>query len=151
VRPISLANAIRRAKRVFICGNGGSYANAVHIANDLISVGIPAFTIDPATLTAIANDFGYENAFSRWLATVAEEGDLLLALSGSGNSPNIINALLEAEKIGMDSFAIVGDFKTVGRAAELAKNVIVYGRGMQSAEAQQIIVGHKAMLCLKNS
>ena len=87
---MSLADRIKRANAVYIIGNGGSYANAVHICNDLISVGIRAFTLDPATLTASANDFGYETVFSRWIAAVGERGDLLIALSGSGNSKNII-------------------------------------------------------------
>ena len=87
---MNLANAVRRAKRVFIVGNGGSYANAMHICNDLLGCGIPAFSMDPATLTAFANDYGYDGAFARWLRVVAEKGDLLIALSGSGKSPNIL-------------------------------------------------------------
>lgn len=141
-----------RAKRVYIGGNGGSAANAMHMANDLFSCGIRAHALaaDISIFSMIGNDFGYENVFSRQLAVYGEKGDLFIALSGSGNSPNIINALLEAEKIGMDTFAIIGNFETLGKAAQLAKNVIKYGRGMQSAEAQQIIIGHEAMKCLLN-
>lgn len=146
-----LVDAIRKAKRVYIIGNGGSYANATHIENDLLSCGVKAFTLSGPTLTAWANDYGYDTVFARWVDRVGEPGDLLLALSGSGNSPNIVNALLAAEKIGMDTFAIVGDFETIGKAAKLARHVLLYGRGMQSAEAQQIVFGHEAMLCLKDS
>jgi D-sedoheptulose 7-phosphate isomerase len=132
----SLADACKKAKRTYIIGNGGSYANAVHICNDLISVGIKAYTLDPATLTAIGNDFGYENVFSRWLAVVGEDGDLLLALSGSGKSKNIINALREAEKIGMETMLVTDFLKT---------------RDMQESEEDQISFGHEAMRCLRNS
>ena len=132
----SLADACRKAKRVYLIGNGGSAANAVHICNDLISVGVRAYTLDPATLTAIANDFSYEVVFSRWLAVVGEEGDLLVALSGSGTSKNIVNALVEAEKIGMETMLVTDYLRT---------------RDMQQSEEDQIAFGHEAMKCLRSS
>lgn len=116
--------------RVYIIGNGGSYANAAHIANDLLSVGIRAYTIDAATLTAFANDYEYENAFAIWLRIVGEKGDTLIALSGSGKSPNIVNAVSAAEEIGM----VVK--RVYGAAMEL---------DMQSAEEHQIMLGHSLM------
>lgn len=132
----SLAEACKKAKRVYIIGNGGSYANAVHICNDLIGCGVKAYTLDPATLTATANDFGYENVFSRWIVTVGEPGDLLVALSGSGTSKNIVNAMLEAEKLGMETMLITDYLKTMD---------------MQESEEKQIEIGHEAMRCLRNS
>ena len=132
----SLAEACKKAKRTYIIGNGGSYANADHIANDLLSVGIRAYTLAPASLTAIGNDFGYENVFSRWLAVVGEEGDLLVALSGSGTSKNIVNALVEAEKIGMETMLVTDYLRT---------------RDMQQSEEDQIAWGHEAMKCLRSS
>lgn len=146
---MKLAEAIKRAVRVYIVGNGGSYANSVHICNDLLSCGIKAYTLDPATLTAIANDYGYENVFSRWLATVGEAGDLLIALSGSGRSQNIINAITEAENLGMETWAILGN--RPGEAFELANMSMVQGEGMQAAEDAQIMIGHEVMKCLRNS
>ena len=105
---MTLSARIKIARRVYLIGNGGSYANAVHIANDLIACGVRAYTLDPATLTASANDFGYEQVFSRWLDVVGESGDLLIALSGSGKSPNILNAIDVAERIGMDVERVFG-------------------------------------------
>lgn len=131
---MELAERVRKAKRVFLIGNGGSHANCVHIANDLMSVGIAAFTLDPATLTATANDYGYEQVFSRWLKTVATKGDLLIALSGSGKSPNILLACEEAEKIGMDIHREFG-------AAQ--------GLDMQASEERQIWLGHELMRALR--
>lgn len=117
--------------RVYIIGNGGSFANAQHIANDFLSVGMPAFTIDPATLTAFANDHGYENAFAIWIGIVGQAGDKLIALSGSGKSPNILNAIGRAEAIGM----VVEKW---------------FGRGdMQVAEEEQIKMGHEIMKARK--
>src|SRR3990167_5732869 len=131
---MSLASRIRKAHRVYIIGNGGSYANAMHIANDLIACGIRAHTLDPATLTATANDYGYAFIFSKWLITMAEEGDLLIALSGSGKSPNILNALEAAKIIGMDIERVFG--------AE-------QGLSMQAAEEHQIHLGHMLLRELK--
>ncbi len=122
-----LNELIRSARHVFIIGNGGSYANAQHIANDLLACGKAAFTIDPATLTAIANDFGYENVFAWWLAKVGARGDLLIALSGSGKSANILQACARAEAMGMTIWNEFGAAK---------------GLDMQAAEEAQLAIGH---------
>ena len=119
---------MRAAARTYIIGNGGSYANALHIQNDLFACGIRAFTIDPATLTATANDHGYEFVFSRWLLSVADAGDMLIALSGSGKSQNILNAVDAAKLIGMDIHKEFG--------AE-------QGFDMQCAEERQLWLGHE--------
>ena len=99
---------------IFICGNGGSSANAQHIANDFIyGVGISkekiqnnikglkieALTSNANIITCLANDIGYENIFSYQLSVKAKEGDLIIVLSGSGNSSNVVNALKFANKI----------------------------------------------------
>lgn len=131
---MTLSARIKAAQRVYIVGNGGSYANAMHIANDLLACGIKAYTLDPATLSATANDFGYEFVFSKWLLVVAEPGDLLIALSGSGKSKNILNAVEAAKLIGMDIHAEFG-------AAQ--------GLDMQAAEEAQIRLGHDLMRALK--
>lgn len=128
-----LSERIRAAKRVYLVGNGGSFSNAQHIQNDLLACGIRAFTLDPATLTATANDYGYEFVFSKWLITVAEAGDLLIALSGSGKSKNILNAIDAAKIIGMDIEPVFG-------APTL---------DMQKAEEEQIWLGHELMRQLR--
>ena len=127
---MSLSERISKAKRVYVVGNGGSYANSSHIVNDLLSVGIKAFCLDPATLTAFANDYGYEYIYSKWLQIVGEEGDLLIALSGSGKSPNILKACSVAENIGMTVWREFGADQ---------------GLDMQSAEEKQIALGHLIM------
>lgn len=130
----TLAERVRKARRVYLIGNGGSYANACHIANDLISVGVRAYTLDPATLTAMANDYGYEMVFSRWLAVMGEPGDLLIALSGSGKSPNILSGLEQARLLGMDTH-----FETT----------YLRKLDMQQSEESQIVLGHNLMRALK--
>lgn len=127
---MDLLESVRRAKRVYIIGNGGSAANAMHIANDLVSCGIRAYalTADIATFSAIANDYGYENVFVRQLEVYGDYGDLLIALSGSGKSPNILKAIKKAEEIGMDIQLIFGNARR---------------ETMQVSEEAQLKIGHE--------
>ena len=131
---LELISKIKAASRVYIVGNGGSYANAMHVCNDLLSQGVRAFTMDPSTLTAFANDYGYETAFARWIEKVGEKGDLLIAMSGSGKSPNILAAIRMAEYVGMTVHRIFGNER---------------GENMQQAEEAQIKIGHELMRELK--
>jgi len=121
---------------VFIIGNGGSYANAQHIANDLLSVGVAAFTLDPAFLTATANDYGYEWSFVRWLEIVGGPDDLVIALSGSGRSPNIVKAIAYAMSRGMQTHLVTHYLR---------------GRDMQESEEDQLVIGHEMMRALRDS
>ena len=120
---------------MYIIGNGGSFANAMHIANDLIACGIRAHTLDPATLTATANDHGYAFVFSRWINVMGEPEDMLIALSGSGRSPNILHAIEVVLRIGMDVERIFGAPKL----------------DMQTAEEFQLSIGHDLMRQLRDS
>lgn len=146
---MKLAEAVKKAKRTYIIGNGGSYANAVHMCNDFLSCGVKAYTLDPATLTAFANDYGYETVFARWIKTVGEKGDLLIALSGSGKSRNIIEAIEAAKKVGMQSWAITGAYHDGFPCITLADRCTQYGKDMQDSEQRQIQLGHHVMKTLK--
>ena len=142
---------------VYICGNGGSGANAIHIANDLIygigacgegkkipGLQVEALTANPAIITCLANDTGYENIFSYQLKVKGNSGDLLIALSGSGNSENIIKALETAKELGMKSFAILAF--SGGKCLNLADISIHFPiNDMQIAEDTQLIIGHICM------
>lgn len=139
----------KTAEHVYIIGNGGSYANAVHIANDLLSSGIRAHTLDPASLTASANDFGYETVFDRWVCVVGQPGDLLIALSGSGKSPNILTALATAKAIGMTTWAVFGAYNQHDDA--VADIITRAGDNMQTAEEHQLVWGHEIMRRLKDN
>ena len=154
----SLLKAWAERRQVFICGNGGSAANALHIANDfhygigtcgpspnLPGLRVEALTANTGILTCLANDTGYENIFAHQLMVKANAGDLLIILSGSGNSLNVVNALITASHLNMSTCAIVA-YKG-GRCKELADNVIHFLiDDMQIAEDAQLIVGH---LCMK--
>ena len=129
-----LFRKVKLAPRIFIIGNGGSYANALHICNDLLSVGKPAFTLDPATLTALANDFGYERVFARWIEVVGSKGDLLLALSGSGTSRNIRMGIEAATAKGLETHLLTDRHMSLD---------------MQASEEAQLAAGHALWRALK--
>ena len=102
-------------KNIFICGNGGSGGNAIHIAIDFIygagitnnsGLKIEALTSNQSVITCLANDLGYENIFSEQLKVKATENDILIILSGSGNSKNVLKAI-EIGNIENENFCIV--------------------------------------------
>ncbi|MBV5302739.1 MAG: SIS domain-containing protein [Chlorobium sp.] len=143
----------QNGRRVFLCGNGGSAGNAIHLANDFLygiakcsgrGVKVLALSANPAVMTCLANDVGYEHVFSEQLAVQAEAGDLLIVLSGSGNSPNILCALEKAKAMGVKSYAVLGF--TGGKSKQLADVAIHFPvDDMQIAEDMQLIVGHMLM------
>jgi D-sedoheptulose 7-phosphate isomerase len=148
-----LADCWRTGRQVFLCGNGGSAGNAVHLANDFLygiskklgsGLRISALTANTSVLTCLANDEGYDHIFSMQLAVNARPGDVLVVLSGSGNSGNIVRALEQAKSMGMTSYAILG--YSGGKAKGLADVPIHFEvDDMQIAEDMQLIVGHMLM------
>ena len=140
-------------RQVFVCGNGGSAGNAIHLANDFLygiakrtgaGLKVQALSANPAVMTCLANDVGYDYIFSEQLAVLAESGDLLVVLSGSGNSPNILRVLEQANAMGVKSYAILG--YSGGKCKSLADFSIHFPvDDMQIAEDMQLVVGHMLM------
>jgi D-sedoheptulose 7-phosphate isomerase len=148
-----LKDCWKTGRQVFFCGNGGSAGNAVHLANDFLYAlskkpgsgirahGLPA---NQSVITCLANDEGYDKIYSLQLSVLARKGDVLVALSGSGNSPNILEAITEAKRLGMKSYAILGF--SGGKAKAMADVPIHFAiDDMQIAEDAQTIVGHMIM------
>jgi D-sedoheptulose 7-phosphate isomerase len=143
----------RNGRQVFICGNGGSAANAMHLANDLLygisktrgsGLRVNALSANASVLTCLANDEGYDHIFSMQLAVQAQVGDVLIVLSGSGNSPNIVSALEQARQMSVRSYAILG--YSGGKAKNLADASIHFPvDDMQISEDMQLVVGHMVM------
>lgn len=96
----------RERKSAYICGNGGSASTSEHFSNDLFSKGIKAFCLNSnvAILTMISNDFGYEFVFSKQLDVFGKQGDLLITLSASGTSKNIVMAINKAKIMGISVY-----------------------------------------------
>lgn len=120
-----MVNAIQQNNKIISCGNGGSMSDAMHFAEELSGrfrddrPALPAISIsDPTHLTCAANDYGFDHIFSRFVEGLGNTGDILLAISTSGNSPNVVNACLAARKKGMKIVALTG--KTGGELAKLA-------------------------------
>ena len=113
-----LEAAYRECRSVFVIGNGGSAANASHFAQDLSKGALPSprskrfrvlsLTDNTAFMTAVSNDMGYEHVFDFQLRQFAEAGDVLVAISGSGNSPNILKAVEFAHEAGMQVVSVTG-------------------------------------------
>ena len=150
---LSLQQVWRTGNKAYLCGNGGSAGNSIHLANDFnygidkhdgIGLSVEALTANASVLTCLANDIGYENIFSQQLTVKANPDDLLIVLSGSGNSQSVINALEVGNDIGMKTFAILGF--SGGKCKHLAQHTIHFEiDDMQISEDLQLIVGHMCM------
>jgi D-sedoheptulose 7-phosphate isomerase len=126
-----MAERLRRGCRILICGNGGSAADAQHLAAELSGryvkerrplAGI-ALTTDTSALTAIGNDYGFDQVFSRQVEALGRPGDLLIGISTSGNSPNVIRAVTTAREFGLRSLGLLG--RDGGRLASLMDEALV--------------------------
>lgn len=157
-----LAEDCRRLRRergtLYFCGNGGSAGNAMHLANDLLygvspkqaeAVKVEALSANSAVLTCLGNDLGYDEIFARQIQVKGEAGDILVVLSGSGNSPNILRAIQVAQERGMRTYAILG--YSGGKAFDAVDEPIHFPvDDMQIAEDCQLVVGHMLMRLLKD-
>jgi D-sedoheptulose 7-phosphate isomerase len=126
-----MAERLKRGCRILVCGNGGSAADAQHFAAELSGryvkerralAGI-ALTVDTSALTAIGNDYGFDQVFSRQVEALGRPGDLLVGISTSGNSPNVILAVEAAKALGMRTLALLG--RDGGKLKDLADDALV--------------------------
>lgn len=150
---------MKTEKQIFICGNGGSSANSIHIANDFCHLRTPnikngikikSLNENIALLTCYANDLGYENIYSEQLRNFSTDNDLLIILSGSGNSKNLLKAIEFSKKNNVKTFAILG--KNGGQCINLVDEYILTNtNSMQVSEDIQTIIFHIISLSLKTS
>jgi len=138
-----MTEAINRGNKIIACGNGGSMSDAMHFAEELSGRfrderrALPAVSIsDPAHITCTANDYGFDHIFSRFIEGLGNPGDVLLAISTSGNSMNIIKAAEAAKEKGMKVVALTG--KTGGLLGGIADIEIRVPDGKYSDRIQEI-------------
>ncbi len=138
-----MIEAIRSDHKIISCGNGGSMCDAMHFAEELSGLfreerqALPAIAIsDPSHITCAANDYGFEAIFSRYIEALGQAGDVLLAISTSGNSENIIRASLAAKKRGMKIIGLTG--KDGGRLSPLCDVEIRAPHSEYSDRTQEI-------------
>jgi len=154
-----LLSVWKKNKNIFVCGNGGSAANAIHIANDFLlclgnknkkGVKIEALSSNSSVLTCLANDLSYEKIFSEQIKIKGSSGDLLVLLSGSGNSKNLISAIKEAKKKNIKTLSILGF--SGGKCKKLSDISIHYPtQDMQVSEDLQMITFNICMQKLNNT
>ena len=120
-----MCTALKAGNKIISCGNGGSMCDAMHFAEELSGrfrnnrIGLAAVSIsDPSHISCVANDFGYDFVFSRYIEAIGQSGDVLLGISTSGSSKNVILAVEEAKKKGMKTLVLTG--KDGGKLAGLA-------------------------------
>ena len=145
-------NAFGAGKKVLLCGNGGSAADAQHIAaefsgrffKDRNALFAEAMHVNSSYMTAVANDYGFEKTYSRLLEAKGVKGDVLIAISTSGNSPNIINAVNKAKEIGMCTISFTG--QNDSKVKELSQ-ICLQSPSTNTARIQEIHILFGHIIC----
>ena len=154
----AVVQALKRGKRVVVFGNGGSAADAQHIAAEMegrfkkarSALPVLALTTNSSTLTAVGNDFGYDQTFSRQVEAHVRKGDVVLAISTSGNSANVIAALKAAKKIGAVTIGFTNEHG--GKMKKMVDHCLtVPSRDTQRVQECHIAVGHVLCECIEDS
>ncbi|MCU0541876.1 MAG: D-sedoheptulose 7-phosphate isomerase [Oscillatoriaceae cyanobacterium Prado104] len=124
-----MANSLANGGKLLLCGNGGSAADCQHMAGELVNwlnkdfqrpgLAAIALTTDSSILSAIANDSGFETIFERQVQALGKPEDVLIGISTSGNSPNVVRAVIAAQKIGMKAIALTGDSGKLSAIADV--------------------------------
>ncbi len=142
-------NCLRLGRKILIIGNGGSAADAQHIAAELVGrykttrKGLPAIalTTDTSAITSISNDFGFEHVFDRQVEAIANSGDVLIGISTGGSSTNIINAITLANNLGCNTIGFSGkDGGNFNNICEL--NLIVPSYDTPRIQETHMLIGH---------
>lgn len=138
-----IVQAIKSGNKVISCGNGGSMCDAMHFAEELSGrfrndrKALPAISIsDPSHISCVGNDYGYDKIFSRFIEALGNKGDVLLAISSSGNSLNVVNAIAAAKANGMKVIGLTG--KDGGKMASLCDIEIRAPHSDYADRAQEI-------------
>jgi len=148
--------AYRKGRRIYIAGNGGSAADAQHLAAEFVSklardrapLAAEALTTDSSILTAIGNDYGYEQVFARQLAGKAVAGDIFLGITTSGQSLNILRALEQCRRMDVPSIVFLG--RDGGPALQLADYAIVVpGQATSTIQELHIVLAHTLCECVE--
>ena len=143
-----IIGTLRGGGKLLICGNGGSAAEAAHFATELVgrfdrkrrSLPAVALSSDGSLLSCIGNDFGFEEVFARQIAGLGRPGDLVVVLTSSGNSPNIVAALREAGKLGLQSIAMLGRGGGKARGMATCELIAPGADGATAQEAQFFLI-----------
>jgi len=155
-----ITQAIQNGNKIMLCGNGGSAADAQHLAAEMLvrlrprnnREGIAAIALaqDISTITACGNDFGFERLYERVIRSLGNEGDILIAITTSGNSENVILAMKSAKEMGIGVFGLLGC--DGGKALELCdESFVVPSYDTGRIQESHITAGHALMECIEDS
>ncbi len=153
-----IVNTLKNGNKILLCGNGGSASDAQHIAAELTGRykskrrGLPgiALNTDTSALTAIANDYGYNRVFDRQVEALANKGDLLIGISTSGNSANVISALKVAKEMGCKCLGLSGrDGGTMNEVCDL--NIVIPSNDTPRIQEMHILIGHTLCQAVDNA
>ena len=150
---IFIKEAFQRGNKLLICGNGGSASDSQHFAAELIgrykkerpSMPAVALNTDTSGITAIGNDYGFSQIFSRQIEGIGLQGDILFAISTSGNSENIINAAISAKKKEIEVISLTGDFDSV---LSRASNICIKAPSKETNYIQELHIIIIHILCV---
>jgi len=152
-----VVDTLIKGNKILLCGNGGSAADAQHIAAELTGRykterrGLPAIAIttDTSALTAIGNDYGYDRVFDRQIESLANEGDLIIGISTSGNSKNVINALKLGHKLECKTLGLSGrDGGAMNEVCDI--NLVVPSHNTPRIQEMHILFGHTICQIIDN-
>ena len=150
--------ALRNDKKIIFAGNGGSAADAQHLAGELVNrfgferpgLSAVAITTDTSVITSIANDYGFDRLFARQIQAIGKKGDILVAISTSGNSANIIEGIKEAKKIGITTIGLTG--RSGGKISELCDFCFrIPSDDTPRIQEAHILIGHIICSVIENS
>ncbi|MEA2049114.1 MAG: D-sedoheptulose 7-phosphate isomerase [Campylobacterota bacterium] len=153
-----IIEALKNGNKILLCGNGGSAADAQHIAAELTGrykterKGLPAIalTTDTSALTAIGNDYGYDRVFDRQVEALANSGDVLIGISTSGNSKNVISALSLAKELGCKTVGLSGrDGGLMNDVCDI--NLVVPSNDTPRIQEMHILFGHTICQCIDDA
>ncbi|HYC73026.1 MAG TPA: SIS domain-containing protein [Opitutaceae bacterium] len=142
--------ALHAGRKLLVCGNGGSAAEAQHFTTELVgryfknrrALPAVALTSDGTLVTCIGNDYGFDQVFARQVAGLAQPGDVLVVLTSSGNSANILAALDEAKRLGLESIALLGRGGGAARGRATCEIIIPGQSGAAAQECHLFLIHH---------
>jgi D-sedoheptulose 7-phosphate isomerase len=153
-----IVDALKNGNKVLLCGNGGSAADAQHIAAELTGRykterrGLPgiALTTDTSAITAIGNDYGYDRIFDRQVESLANKGDIIIGISTSGNSKNVVSALELGQELGCKTVGLTGrDGGAMNNVCDI--NIIVPSDNTPRIQEMHILFGHTICQIIDNN
>ncbi len=149
-----ISSTISNGGKILVCGNGGSAAESQHFAAEMVvrltakversAFPAIALTSDTSVITACSNDYGFERVFARQVEAIGRKGDLLLALSTSGNSDNVINAVTAARDLQIETAALLG--KSGGELAEITNfSIIIPSQSVTRIQEEHLFILHQVV------